>query len=129
MGARGLVRTVVVAAAAVALSAAPLRADDGKPELTVDDRDYDQIDLVLDLALDLDQGTVAGTATHSLASLRDGLAAVRMHCEDVKVESATADGAACAVAQDEKVLTVTLDRPRKKDEPLKLVLKYAGKPK
>ena len=111
MGARGFVGSAVVGACLLASS---VRADDEGPKLTAADRDYDQIDLLIDVALDLEQGTVAGTATHSLAALRDDFRVVRMHCEDVKIESATADGAACQVAQEKGLVSVTLDRPRKK---------------
>ena len=103
------------------VAAAPtLRADDAKPPLDATTRDYDQIDLALDIDLDMDRGTLTGTATHKVAALRDDLRVVRMHCEDMKVQSATADGAACKVTQDDKILSIELDRPRKKDEPVRI---------
>ncbi|MCE9636230.1 MAG: HEAT repeat domain-containing protein [Planctomycetes bacterium] len=113
---------------ALAASWAPARADDAKPKLGPDSRDYDQIDMKLDVALDIEHGTLTGTATHQIASLKDGLQAVRMHLEDMKVESVTADGAACKSSQDGGILTIDLDRPRKKDEPLTLAIRYGGRP-
>ena len=116
------------AALLLLLAAASARAEDAKPKLDDTNRDYDQVDLKLDLDLDLEAGTLTGTATHTLAALKDDLRVVRMHLEDMQVTSATADGAACTVAQADGLLTVTLDRPRKKDEPLVLTIGYGGKP-
>lgn len=119
---------VCLAALAVPATGGAAGADEAKPRLDATTRDYDQVDLRLDIALDFGSGSLHGTAVHALASLRDGLTAVRMHCEDMKVASATADGAACAVAQADGIVTVTLDRPRKKDEPFTLTLAYSGTP-
>jgi aminopeptidase N len=56
------------------------------PPLGPDTRDFDQIDLALDLSLDMERGSLTGTATHTMASLRDGLDKVRLHLADMKVE-------------------------------------------
>ena len=124
---RPVVRTAALSLFLVAATPT-LRADDAKPPLDATTRDYDQIDLALDIDLDMDRGTLTGTATHKVAALRDDLRVVRMHCEDMKVQSATADGAACKVTQDDKILSIELDRPRKKDEPVTIAIRYGGKP-
>src|SRR5262245_25486754 len=102
--------------------ASALAAD--PPKLGVDNRDYDQIQLDLDVEVDMDAQAIQGVATHRIASLRDGLDVVRMHLEDMMVASVTCDGADVKFAQDEKILSITLDRPRKKDEAMTLVIRY-----
>src|SRR5687767_2523698 len=108
------------------LAAAALAAD--QPKLDWETRDYDQVQLDLDVDVDMDAQTIRGTATHRIASMREGLDVVRMHLEDMKAESVTCDGAACRFEHDGKILSITLDRPRKKDEAFTLVIRYGGKP-
>jgi aminopeptidase N len=105
---------------------ATARAPVAKPD--ADTRDYDQEDLALDVDLDLDNGTLTGTATHTMTALAD-LTQVRMHLEDMKVSSVTSDGGAtCTASQADGVLTIGLDRPRRKGERFSLVIRYGGKP-
>jgi aminopeptidase N len=99
------------------------------PALGPDTRDYDQEDLALDLDLDLDHGTLSATATHTMTALAD-LSQVRMHLADMTVVGVTSDGGAtCTASQADDVLTVALDRPRKKGERFTLAIRYGGKPK
>jgi aminopeptidase N len=116
------------AALACAVLAAPLARAGDKPTLDASTRDFDQIDLRLDVALDMEQGALTGTATHRLAALRDDLRVVRMHLEDMAVASATADGQPCKVTHADGIVSFELDRPRKKDEPFTLTVAYGGKP-
>ncbi len=115
----------------LALAATLAAAQDAPPKtlrpLDADTRDYDQIDLSLDLALDMEKGTLDGTATHTIAALAD-LSQVRMHLEDMTVSSVTCDGAACKPTQADNLLTIDLDRPRKAGERFTLAIRYAGKP-
>lgn len=110
------------------LRTAPVAAPAAAAKLDADTRDYDQIDLALDVVLDMDTGTITGTATHRMAALRDDFRVVRMHLADMKVSSATADGAPCKVTQTEGIVAFELDRPRKKDEALTLTVAYGGRP-
>ncbi len=99
------------------------------PKLGPDTRDYDDKHLALDLDLDMDHGSLTGTATHTLTALAD-LTQVRMHLEDMKVSAVASDGGArCTASQDHGILTIGLDRPRKKGETFTLSIAYGGTPK
>ena len=114
--------TNTAAATATVTTTPPVKKPDAET------RDYDQEDLALDVDLDLDNGTLTGTATHTMSALAD-LTQVRMHLEDMKVSSVTSDGGAtCTASQADGVLTIGLDRPRKKGERFTLVINYGGKP-
>lgn len=99
------------------------------PKLGPDTRDFDQENLALDLDLDMDRGSLTGTATHTMTALAD-LSQVRLHLEDMTVTGVTSDGGApCTSSAEGGVLTIGLDRPRKKGERFTLTIAYGGTPK
>lgn len=122
----------LAALAAALLPPRAARADEVKERanavLNAETRDYDQLDLVIDVDLDLDAQSLRGKVVHRIAPLADSLGVVRMHLQDMAVTSAAADGAACAFEQRDGLLFVTLDRPRKKGEEFTLAIEYGGKP-
>ncbi len=101
-------------------------------------RPYDQEHLALDLRVDIEKGTVEGTATHRIRILKDGIRDLPFHGKDLDVSSATTGdpaappGAAsvpCAVARKEDLVVVALPRPAKLGETLELRLRYRASPK
>src|SRR6185436_17561110 len=78
------------------IPAAPKAA--AAPKLGPDTRDFDQENLALDLALDLQNQSLTGTATHTMTALAD-LSQIRMHLADMKVDRITVNGAACTSSQ------------------------------
>lgn len=98
------------------------------PKLGPETRDYHDENLALDLDLNLDKGSLTGTATHTLTALAD-LSAVRMHLVDMSVFSVTADDATCTSSVADGILTIGLDHARKKGERFSLKILYGGKPK
>ena len=99
------------------------------PKLGPDTRDYDGENLVLDLDLDMERGSLMGTATHTMTALAD-LSTVRMHLLDMTVSSVTTgEGATCTSSLAGGVLSIGLDRPRKKGERFSLKIAYGGTPK
>ncbi len=124
--------TTAVAPAVASSSAAPAPAPPAAPaapKLGPETRDFDQENLALDLDLDMEHGSLTGTATHTMTALAD-LSRVQMHLADMTVTSITSDGgAACTSTQLGDVLTIGLDHPRKKGERFHLAVQYGGTPK
>jgi len=124
----------VVLAAVLALAAPLALAQDAKKkfELGPDTRDYDQIDLLLDLDIDIEGGAIKGYAQHRLRSLVDGLKVVRMHMEDMELDGVfpgLMGGKELPAEVEDGLLTITLGRPMAKDEEIVLTIHYGGKPK
>jgi len=56
-------------------------------------RPYRIAHTALDLDVDLEQRRIAGSVTHTVSSLRDGLAEIALNCVELVVDSVTVDGA------------------------------------
>src|SRR5687767_14856768 len=99
------------------------------PRLGPDSRNYDQEHLALAIDLDMQGGTLTGTATHTMTALAD-LSQVRLHLSDMTVTSVTSDGGApCTSTAAGGILTIGLDRARTKGERFTLSISYGGAPK
>jgi len=97
-----------------------------------DTRDYDQIDLVVDLDIDIEAGAIKGFAQHRLKSLVEGLEVVHMHLEDMEVEGVfpgEMGGEELPAEVKDGILTITLGKPVAKGEEFVLTIHYGGKPK
>ncbi len=126
-------RPLLVAPLLLGLLVAPVLiprfAQAAPEELGPTTRVVDQQHLEVDLRLDLETGEIAGTARHRMTVVRDDVSEVRLHLEDMSVSAvSTGDGAVCTSSHAGDVLTITLDRPRKKGDTLKLEITYAGTP-
>ncbi|MCI0341790.1 MAG: HEAT repeat domain-containing protein [Planctomycetales bacterium] len=132
---------VLVLGALTALLPPALAQEYAKPieqPLGPETRPYDQEHLALDLRVDIERGTVEGTATHRLRVLRDGIRDLPFHGKDLEVSSATTgDPAAppglasvpCAVARKDDLVLVSLPRPAKLGETLEVKIRYRAAPK
>ena len=114
---------------ALALSAPGQAVDFSKkpvqPERT---RTYDALHYLIKLKIDLDRKAFEGETTVTLASLRDGLAAVALDAEEFKVTSVRSDyGDALAFTQSDTELLVTLPKPAKWGERVTFTVAYAGR--
>jgi aminopeptidase N len=98
-----------------------------KPVQPERSRTYDALHYLIKLRLDIDHKAFEGETTVTLASLREGLAAVALDAEEFKVTSVRSDyGDALAFAQTATEVVVTLPRPAKFGERVTFTCAYSG---
>ncbi|MDR3691767.1 MAG: M1 family aminopeptidase [Fimbriimonas sp.] len=91
------------------------------------DRDYDLLDLSVDLDIDYDHLTFAGTATNTLAPLRDGIKVIRLMAgPDLKINSATVDGKNATFTHEGRSLLVAAPDALKKGQKISVTLAYSA---
>ncbi len=92
-------------------------------------RDYDLQNVRVHLWLDPEQRKVTGEVTHSLASLRDGLARLEFDSVGLTISSVTVAGKPAKFETTSTQLLVALDRPIRAGEKLDLTIRYEGRPR
>ena len=137
--------TALLCTATVAAVQADLRPD--PLNYVAPSRDYDVVHTVVDLDLDLEAQTVAGSVTHSLKPLKDRATAIRLNCVGLAISRVTIDGRECEfeypvpgqystswieVAEQREAsdeLVVYADPPLPRGEQFDLKVEYSGAPK
>src|SRR3954470_9069261 len=105
-------------------------APEGTPPRYMPARQYDLQHLKLDLALDWEARSIAGTATHTLTPLLPGLDSLVFHAAGLDVQKVRVNGAERPFALDPQAqtLTVKLDRPYGPTDRIEAVIDYAARP-
>jgi aminopeptidase N len=99
-----------------------------KPVQSERTRTYDALHYLIKLRIDIDHKAFEGETTVTLASLREGLAAVALDAEEFKVTSVRSDyGDALAFTQTAAEVVVTLPRPAKFGERVTFTCAYSGR--
>jgi len=99
-----------------------------KPVQSERTRTYDVLHYLIKLKVDIDHKAFEGETTVTLASLRDGLAAVALDAEEFQVTSVRSDyGDALAFTQNAAEVVVTLSRPAKFGERVTFTCAYSGR--
>lgn len=92
------------------------------------DREFDTQHIDFDLAFDLEKQTIAGTVTHRVVMLRDGLGHVELDSEDLKILDATVAGQKVSTEQKGARLRIALPTPTKAGQELSFAVRYEGSP-
>jgi len=117
--------------------------DDPPPARYAPDRDFDLLHTALDLRIDLDQGSIAGTSAITAASLHDDLEQVRLHAIDLQIEQVRLVttpgplhgplplGTAVPLPFEHRgeIITIDLTRPFAGGERFTLAVDYRGRPR
>ncbi|MGH7864238.1 MAG: M1 family aminopeptidase [Candidatus Binataceae bacterium] len=93
------------------------------------DRVVDIRHIRLDVSLDFERREVAGTATHALAAIVDGVATLEFDAIEMSVTSAHAGAESCAFETDGGKLAVTLPRALRAGEEIDVVIAYSARPR
>jgi aminopeptidase N len=102
----------------------------GTPRQTERIRSFDVRHIKGELTLDPDKSEVRGTVTHTIAPIEPGLKAFTLDCGPrLKVEAVKVDGSDCKFEHKNKILTITLDRPRPAGEAMTVAVTYRGSPR
>ena len=99
-----------------------------KPRWTRD-RVADVKHIALDLDLDLAAGAVFGTATHTVAAINDGLAAVPFDAIEMTIEAVAAQGKPATWDYDGANLLVALAKPLLRHETAEIAITYRATPR
>jgi aminopeptidase N len=91
-------------------------------------RDYHLENVRVSLHFDLDQRKVIGEVTHTLSTLRAGVAHLDFDCAELTVSSARVNGKDATFDLRDDKLRVQLAQPAKSGEKFVVDLKYEGKP-
>ena len=110
-------------------------------------RDFATTHTAVDLDIDVVKQTIAGSVTHTIHSLRDGLTGISLNCVDLVIESIDVDGAAAQfdypVMSDQSTswlngttqesaddrLVIHLPQALARNATAKVTIKYHGAPK
>ncbi len=94
------------------------------------DRPADVVHVELDLALDLEQQRVSGTATTTFRALFDDLRSVCLNAAELEIEQVRlVDGPALRARQDGHRLSVELDRAYQHNETFAVAITYSARPR
>ena len=91
-------------------------------------RDYDLQNVRAALHFNLDQRTVIGDVTETLATLHDGVGHLDFDSAELTISSARVNGKDAAFTLHDDKLSVQLSQPAKSGEKFEVELKYEGKP-
>jgi aminopeptidase N len=91
-------------------------------------RDYHLQNVRVSLHFDIDQRKVIGDVTHTLSTLRDGVAHLDFDCAEITVSRARVNGKDAKFDLREDKLRVQLSQPAKTGEKFEVELNYEGKP-
>ncbi len=92
------------------------------------ERQFDVRHVRIDVKLDLELETVAGTVTHTIEPLALGLAEVALDAPGLSIRSATVNGANATFSIDGPRLRIALDRRYSAGETLDVRVGYEGSP-
>ena len=84
---------------------------------------------MLDIALDMEKGQVAGTATIDLTPIVDGLRTIALDAVDLAVHGVRCNGRSIPYENDGRMLTIVLGRARKAGSRITLVVDYDARPR
>jgi len=105
--------------------AVALRAD----EPYAPSRDYDLQNARVHLRVDPGEQKITGEVTHTLAPIRDNLERLEFDSVNLTISSVTVAGKPAKFETTATKLLVTLDRPARAGQQLKVTIRYEGKPK
>jgi aminopeptidase N len=89
------------------------------------DRDYDLQDLSVDIDVDYEHLTIAGSCVNTLAPLRDGVTVIRLMAgADLNISKATVDGKEAKFTHEGKWLHITAPVVLKKGQTVKVFVAY-----
>jgi aminopeptidase N len=93
------------------------------------DRAADITHVKLDVTLDVPAKSIRGTATHTIRALNDGLRSVTFDAVEMRIGGVKAGAAAARYRYDGASLVVTLPKPLKRGEELKVAVAYEATPR
>ena len=90
------------------------------------DRDYDLLQISLDLRVDYATLTISGTATNRLAALRDGLTEIALDCgRNLSVDACAIDGRPAAFSRSGDKLEIDAPGGLERGKPLDVEVRYS----
>lgn len=93
------------------------------------DRVVDVQHIALDLALDIEQKSVSGTATHTVEPFNDGLRTVPFDAVEMRIEAVRVDGEPAKFSYDGQELRVDLGKERARGERIEIAIEYSATPR
>jgi aminopeptidase N len=93
------------------------------------DRSAETRHIKLELALDFEHRRIAGTATHRIAAIADGLAALEFDAAELAISAVRAGGEPVAFASADNKLRVTFARALAADAEIEVAIDYCATPR